>query len=594
MSADLTARLVKHAVLVTALAGTAASAADVRSFDGTGNNIANPDWGSVGIAQVRVTGVYYYDGVSEPSGGDEWPNPRFISNAVGDQEGEIYGSPLLTDLFNTWGQFTDHEITRDIRANPSEFTPIPVPVCDPVFDPDCEGFELILFWRSEWLDGTGTGPDNPREQTNHNNSYIDGSNVYGNGAQRANFIRSFEGGKLRVDSTPDGDLLPLNDVFEPMDVPPFGGQLEDMMLAGDNRANTTVQLLAMHTLFVREHNRLCDELAAQHPDWDDETLFQHARKIVGGIIQHITYNEYLPILLGPNALPEYQGYDPTVNASVTNEFAAFAFRFGHSLINPNVPRLNEDGSVIDEGNLLLRDAFFAPYELPGAGGIDPIFRGSAVNPTQLLDAKLTNELRNFLFADPTIVSNDLLAVNIQRGRDHGLATYNQVRIDIGLEPAETFADITSDPDEQAALALAYGGDVDLVDTYVGVLSEDTTNGGFIGELGHYFIVDQFTRMRDGDRFWYQNDPDLTQADIDLIESSSLSEVIKRNTGIEAIQSDAFFVWPDFDNNGALNILDFVAFQNAFQSGSQDADMDKDGKLTILDFVIFQNAFTSYN
>jgi hypothetical protein len=277
---------------------------------------------------------------------------------------------------------------------------------------------------------------------------------------------------------------------------------------------------------------------------------------------------------------------------VTNEFAGFAFRFGHSLINPNVLRLNEDGTVIDEGNLLLRDAFFAPQRLL-EGGIDPILRGMSVNPTQRLDAKLTNELRNFLFAPPTIVSNDLLAVNIERARDHGLGSYNNVRMDLGLEPAKTFADITNDPDEQELLAEAYQGDVNLVDSYVGTLAEDYVGGGFVGEMAHLVIVDQFTRMRDGDRFWYQIDEELTQGDIDLIESTTLADVVKRNTSIQAIQDSLFYVWPDFDNNGVLNILDFVTFQVAFQGGDQNADMDKDGKLTILDFVIFQQAFTGY-
>jgi hypothetical protein len=574
------------------LAGAAVSTADVRSYDGTGNNIANPGWGALERIQVRMTGVYYADGIAEPSDGGEWANPRTISNIVGDQEGEIFGTPLLSDFFSVWGQFVDHEISRDIRAVPSEFDPIEVPQCDPVFDPECTGLELILFWRSEWDPTTGTDKDNPRQQTNHNNSYIDGSDVYGNNATRADLLRSYEGGKLRVDSTAFGDHMPPNDVLEGMDVPPFGADLEDMLLAGDNRANVTLQMLSMHTLFVREHNRLCDELAVQHPEWDDEQLYQHARKIVGGIIQHITYNDWLPILLGANALPEYTGYDDQVDASVTNEFAGFAFRFGHSLINPNVLRLNEDGTVIDEGNLLLRDAFFAPQRLL-EGGIDPILRGMSVNPTQRLDAKLTNELRNFLFAPPTIVSNDLLAVNIERARDHGLGSYNNVRMDLGLEPAKTFADITNDPDEQELLAEAYQGDVNLVDSYVGTLAEDYVGGGFVGEMAHLVIVDQFTRMRDGDRFWYQIDEELTQGDIDLIESTTLADVVKRNTSIQAIQDSLFYVWPDFDNNGVLNILDFVTFQVAFQGGDQNADMDKDGKLTILDFVIFQQAFTGY-
>jgi hypothetical protein len=136
--------------------------------------------------------------------------------------------------------------------------------------------------------------------------------------------------------------------------------------------------------------------------------------------------------------------------------------------------------------------------------------------------------------------------------------------------------------------------VDLIDPFVGGLAEDPVVGSNFGELFQTILADQFTRVRDGDRFWYQNDEDLSQADIDLIESTTLAGVIKRNTDIVAMQSDVFFVWPDFDKNGVLNLIDFITFQMAFKSGDQDADMDKDGKLTILDFVLFQTAFTAYS
>jgi hypothetical protein len=578
---------------LSVIAGGAISSADVRSMDGSGNNLDHPAWGARGEHLLRLTGIYYADGVEEISGPDR-PNARAISNIVFDQPSEIFGSPLMTNMAVVWGQFIDHDLDRSQGTAPSEFAMVTVPECDPVMDPECTGLEVIFVERSHYDKATGTDPDNPRMQDNDINAFIDASNVYGNWDARADALRSFRGGKLRVTESAWGDLLPMNTILEGMDTPPFGVELEDMFIAGDDRANEQLALTALHTVFHREHNRLCDELALHNPDWTDEQLYQHARKLVGGILQHITYNEFLPAMIGANALPDYAGYDAGVNPGVSIEFSTFAYRFGHTMINPAILRLEEDGTPIPEGNLDLRDAFFAPEKIIDEGGIDPILRGMAVGASQKVDAKITNELRNFLFTPPTIFNLDLATLNIQRGRDHGLGSYNEVRVDLGLAPAASFDDITSDRSLQAQLAEAYDGNVDLIDPFVGGLAEDPVVGSNFGELFQTILADQFTRVRDGDRFWYQNDEDLSQADIDLIESTTLAGVIKRNTDIVAMQSDVFFVWPDFDKNGVLNLIDFITFQMAFKSGDQDADMDKDGKLTILDFVLFQTAFTAYS
>lgn len=574
------------------IAGAAVSSADVRSMDGSGNNIANPDWGARGQHLIRLSGTYYADGISELSG-DDRPSARHVSNVIFDQDGEEFGTPLNTNLFVIFGQFIDHDLDRSQGTTPTEVALIHVPTCDEVMDPDCTGTEIIFFERSSFDPATGTDRNNPRQQDNDINAFIDASNVYGNWESRADVLRTFTGGKLKVMVAAEGDLLPQNFALEDMDTPPFGGDLEAMFMAGDDRANEQLGLTSLHTVFMREHNRLADQLAIDNPGWSDEEIYQHARKLVGGILQNITYTEFVPNLIGPDAVPEYTGYDPNVNPGVTNEFSSIAYRFGHSMVNPFVPRLKEDGTPIDEGNLDLRDAFFSPELIINEGGIDPILRGLAYAPSQQLDSKITNEMRNFLFTPPTLFNMDLAALNIQRGRDHGFGTYNQVRVDMGLAPAVDFSDITSDPDMAAKLSEAYDGDISLVDPYAGGLSEDPVEGSQLGELFTLIIADQFTRVRDGDRFWYQNDEDLSEADIELIESSTLSAVIRRNTDIVAIQNDVFRVWPDFDQSGTLDILDFVAYQNAFMSGDENADFDKDGKLTILDFVLFQNAFTSY-
>jgi len=578
-------------------AGAPIALGDTRTYDGSGNNVANPDWGSRGVHLLRLTAPQYADGASQLSLPGS-PNPRVISNIVSAQEGELFGAHLNTNLFVIWGQFVDHDMDRSQGSTPSQFAIIPVPTCDEWMDPSCSGEEIILFERSDFDPETGTEPGNPRQQRNDISAFIDASNVYGSWQTRVDAVRTFEGGRLITKPNPAGDLLPQNldlpdEDFQDMDNTNFGLSAAELFVAGDDRANEHLGLTALHTLFMREHNRLADEIAAEHPDWTDEEIFQHARRLVGGIMQFITYNEWLPVLLGPDALPEYTGYKPDVNPGIANEFSTVAFRFGHTMVNPFIPRLDEAGKPIPEGNLLLREAFFAPSKLIDEGGIDPIIRGMATAGSQRPDAKLVDELRNFLFTEPSVFNLDLAALNIQRGRDHGLGSYNQMRIDLGLAPATDFSDITSDTTRQEELAEAYGGDVELVDPWTGGLSEDLVPGAQLGELFVTILVDQFTRLRDGDRFWYQIDDDLSPEDVALIESSTLADVIRRNTDIEAIQAEVFYVWPDFDQDGEVTTIDFIAYQSAFLSGDENADFNKDGALNIIDYILFQNAFKKY-
>ena len=342
-------------------------------------------------------------------------------------------------------------------------------------------------------------------------------------------MRSFEGGNLL---TSEGDLLPFN--VDGLDN--AGGTDDALFLAGDVRANEQIGLTAMHTLWVREHNRIADQLAEENPNATDEQLYQRARAIVIGEMQAITYNEFLPALLGEDAIAEYDGYDRDVNPGITNEFSTAAYRFGHSMLSTELLRLNNDGTEADEGNISLSDSFFSPSEIVD-NGIDSLLLGQATQTAQEIDNMVVDDIRNFLFGPPGAGGFDLASLNIQRGRDHGLADYNQVRTDMGLDPVQSFADISSDPDVQVALEAAYG-DVDSIDLWVGGLAEDHVAGASVGELVQVILVDQFTRLRDGDSFWYQ---EIFQGrELREIENTTLADVIERNTDIEGLQDNVFF------------------------------------------------------
>ena len=491
---------------------------EFRSVDGTGNNLTDQELGSTDQQLLRVADADYGDGVSTPAGEDR-PSAREISNALAaQQETTETNDRDLSAFLYVWGQFLDHDIDLT-GTGQTELYDIEVPSGDIYFDPDGSGDDVIRFARSIYDETTGTGTDNPRQQITQITSWVDGSMIYGSDAETAASLREFVGGRLLIG---DDGLLPTD--------------ADGNFLAGDIRANENIELTSMHTLFVREHNAQAGRIASQHPELSDEEIYQRARSIVIGEIQAITYNEYLPSLLGTDALTPYQGYDPTVDPSIANEFSTAAFRFGHTTLNEDVEFFDNDGLAVRDG-VALRDAFFNP-DLLKETGIDSVLKYVASSTAQEVDLEVVDSLRNFLFGQPGQGGFDLVSLNIQRGRDHGLADYNSVREAYGLSRVTSFADITSDVELQQTLEELYGS-VDNIDVWVGGLAEDHVAGSSVGPLFQAIITDQFQRLRDGDRLWYQNT--FSGRALEEIEQTTLSDIIQRNTTVSNLQSNVFFM-----------------------------------------------------
>ena len=526
-------------------------------IDGTGNNLGNPDYGVANAALLNAVPLDYTDGFSTPAGTDR-PNPREISNTVSVQEEDIPDPRGLTDFIWAWGQFLDHDLglTPELSAEEAEaqgrFINVPVPAGDPFLDPDGTGEVEIEIRDFVFIEGTGTDASNPRQLPNVITAFIDGSNIYGSDEERTNFLRSFEGGRL--DSS-EGNLLLFNDGTLENDNP-TNQDPANLFVSGDARANENSVLTSLHTLMMREHNRLAEELATAHPDWTDEQLFQRARQINVAQMQAIVYNEYLPALLGNNPLPEYSGYDPTINPGINRIFSTAAFRLGHTQLSSEILRLDPSGEEIPEGNLTLSEVFFPGGMVLQDAGIDPILRGIAASNAQQVDVRAIEDVRSFLFGFGTNASaRDLVAINIQRGRHNGIADYNTVREAFGLDRVTNFAEITSDADLQNSLEQLYGS-VDDIDAWIGMMAEDLLPGASVGETLFTVLQDQFLRLRDGDRFYYENV--LTPEEINEIDRTRLSDIIVRNTDTEAIQDNVFFVADrfnfDVDNNGKTEAL----------------------------------------
>ena len=533
------------------------------SFNGTGNNVANPGWGSAGSDLLRLAPADYGDGISTPAGSDR-PGAREISNTVVDQGDEdIISDRMLAAMVYAWGQFIDHDLDLTPNANPAESFPVKIPTGDDQFDPDDTGTQTIPLNRSAFDPATDkvdpvTGDVIPREQVNTITAFLDGSMIYGSDAKTATALRTLTGGKLKTGA---GNLLPFNDAATfpngTLQMANDAHRVPDNQLfaTGDARGNENVELTSLQTLFVREHNYWAGRIAASNRSLTDEQIFQKARSIVIAEIQSITYNQWLPDVLGRRAMDAYAGYDSTVNPGISNEFSTAAFRFGHSLLGNDVEFLDNQGDEVGE-EIPLSEAFFNP-PVVSEFGIDPILKYLASDPSSELDNHIVGSVRNFLFGPPGAGGLDLASLNIQRGRDHGLADYNTVRASVGLPRVTGFAGITSDTDLQSDLQQLYGS-VDNVDLWVGALAEDHVPGASVGPTLKAIISDQFERLRDGDRFWYQNT--FSGRALSQIENTTLTDVIRRNTDLSNLQQDVFFfraniagtVFVDTDRDGRID------------------------------------------
>ena len=510
----------------------AARVDEFRSIDGTGNHASTPEMGAANTPLRRMLAAEYDDGMASLAAAGR-PSPRVVSNLVHRQVQPDMNHSGASDFLWQWGQFVDHDIDLTQASDPPESANVPVPAGDPHFDPLGSGDAEIPFDRSVFDPATGSNPCNPRQQLNQITSWIDGSVVYGSDPERATELRTNDGtGRLR---TSEEDLLPFNTAG----LPNAGGTGPELFLAGDVRANENAGLTAHHTVFVREHNRQVKRLARRHPSWDGERLYQRARRFIGAVIQAITFEEFLPALLGPGAIPPYEGYDPATDARIGNVFSTAAYRFGHSALSPQLLRLDKKGRPLEVGHLALRDAFFAPQRITDEGGVEPLLRGLAAQRCQQVDVAIVDDVRNFLFGPPLAGGLDLASLNIQRGRDHGLPTYNEARIAFGLAPAASFDAISSRPGVGAGLAMAYETP-DAIDLWTGGLAEDPVPGSHLGALFHRIVAAQFEALRDGDRFWYESA--FTKREQRKVRRSRLSRVIRRNTRIGGeIPRDVFSV-----------------------------------------------------
>ncbi|KFP76593.1 Myeloperoxidase, partial [Apaloderma vittatum] len=540
-----------------------------RTITGECNNRRKPSLGASNRALVRWLPAEYEDGVSLPRGWTEgkrfsgfpFPLVRKVSNEIVRFPPEQLRMDQQRSLmFMQWGQFIDHDLdfspdtpTRvtfsgetDCETSCAKQPPC-FPIQIPPNDPRIKNTKDCLpFFRSAAVCTSGRAI---RDQINALTSFLDGSVVYGSEVPLAH--------KLRDHSNQLG-LLAVNQYFTDRgkEYMPFISMPKDpclivskgakipCFLAGDSRASEMLELACMHTLFVREHNRLARELKTLNPHWNGEKIYQEARKILGAMIQIITYRDYLPLLLGTHfrrLIPPYQGYSEAMDPRISNVFT-LAFRFAHASVPPTVDRLDRNFKTIGP-KIQLRNSFFAVWRILKEGGIDPFLRSLMANQAKLMTQQqmVVDELRDRMFEQIERIGFDLPALNMQRGRDHGLAGYNSWRKFCGLsQPSglNELAEVLKNHGLAKKFIELYGTPKNI-DIWIGALAEPFVEGGRVGPLMACLIGTQFRNIRDGDRFWWENKDVFTPQQRFALAKISLSRIICDNTHISKVSRHIF-------------------------------------------------------
>lgn len=388
-----------------------------------------------------------------------------------------------------------------------------------------------------------------------------------------------------------------------LDTNPFIDLL-DHYVAGDGRANENFALTSVHTIWARNHNYHVEHLEAAGFTGTAQELFDAAKVINEAEYQRVVFTEFADKLLGGmrgEGDHGHAGYNPDADPGISHEFAAAAYRFGHSLIGQTLTVLDENGQP---RQVALFDAFLNPtndaeafkvdptgFYAPQPGyeqlGVNAILGGVVSQPAEAVDFNIVDAVRN----DLVRINADLFSFNLARGRDVGLGTLNQVRMDLaasddpyvqeavgfagdlaayaswedfqtrnGLSDTviaqfkEAYPDLVLDTPEKIAAFVAVNPDIQLVDgengakivkgidrvdLWVGGLAETHVNGGMVGQTFWVVLHEQLDRLQEADRFYYHDRVEAFDFYENFIDGQEFSDIILRNTGLQGLAESIF-------------------------------------------------------
>lgn len=565
----------------------------------------NRFWGRAGNGLRRLVENTYDDELFSPrtlaDSGCSLPSARTVTaSLVRDKDAECAHQSSFSTVF---GQFISHDIShtpvytmadlplherqklgdsRVIPCCPSSGTvfsdPPMHPQCNPIKIDEGDPFYKKYNQRCMQMVRSLAAPDpecipRPMQQMNALTPYLDVSTVYSSDDKLADHLRAHQGGLLRN----NGGLLPPRDnslhkrsISNADWVAPWQGNdkySKDVFhhngpiypvnascgtgcvgcicyQSGDARVNEQPQLTMMHTIWMREHNRIARALHKRHPKWGDERLYQETRRLVVAEYQHIVYNEYLPVILGydycnRHALLPLNGdkfsefYRNDIRVDVATEFSTAAFRMGHSQVQDLIKLVSKLGQ---KTNAHMTNGYFDPKLVSSKKEmLSEMARGLLDQPSEQIDAEFDESVYGFLFKNrfgERPYGMDLAAVNIHRGRDHGIGTYTQLATHCLQQSFGTWPSLRKvmSADAVKRLQLVYDDPQD-VDLFIGGLMETHADGAKVGPTFQCIIADTFFRLRFGDRFFYDNSNmahSFTAAQLAQLRRASMARVFCDN------------------------------------------------------------------
>ncbi len=518
-----------------------------RSSDGTGTDPYHPEMGSAGTRFGHNVPL----GCLEPTDPARvlTPNPRTVSNELLARS-DFVPATGLNLLFAAWIQFEVHDWMHH-RLEPHDPWRVPLDADDPWRART--GDDEMRILRSA-ADVSYAGDDGPPMYRSSSTHWWDASQIYGSSPSVESLVRTGSGGHLKL--TANGRLpFDPTDPDDPMVRRLVGGS--DLVGASNG---WWLGLGLLHTLFMLEHNAICDHLAGSYPVWTDQQLFDTARLVNAALMAKIHTLEWTPALFANpvlergmkinwwgfegqaverwlgrlvkseevSGIPGTDLYYHGVPYAITEEFVAiyrmhpllpddYSIRSSHDDAVLRASRLGEISGrrtheLLDDDQIAMSDLFYS-------------FATS--NPGQVVLHNFPEELRTF--TDPSGGVVDLAAVDILRNRERGVPRYNEFRRRFRLAPARRFEDFSDDPATVDAIKRVYASpdDVDLI---VGLYTERKPPGFAICDTAFRVFILMASRRLKSDRFFtYDYRPGVyTQEGLDWIDDNTLGSVIVRH------------------------------------------------------------------
>lgn len=501
-----------------------------RTLEGTHNDLGCPQMGAAGRPFGRNVPL---EKTFPDTANLLVPNPRVVSRELMTRD-TFQPATILNLLAAAWIQFMVHDWFVHAR---SSTTHIDVPIGDG----DDWGEPSMRVPASVPVERPA-GSTRPPAYANLNSHWWDSSQIYGCDAELAARLRANVGGKLRVEPT---GLLPVD--------PDTG------VHTGGFTDNWWIGLAMLHTLFTLEHNHICDLLAAQHPRWTDQEIFEKAKLINAALMAKIHTVEWTPAivphpiiqtamrvnwsgLVGEDLRDVLDFLDDselvrgivgskadhhTAPYSLTEEFVA-VYRMHPLMPDDYAFRSLSTGQLLESRTLHEVSGQRTPAIAERVSMPDLFYSFGVSHPGAITLHNYPRLLQNLRRDDGERL--DLAAVDILRDRERGVPRYNEFRRLLHKPAVRSFDELTDNPVWRAQIKAVYNNDLEAVDLMTGLFAEPLPDGFGFSETAFRVFVLMASRRLKSDRFFTDDYTPAIYTDFGLayIKDNSMLSVLRRH------------------------------------------------------------------